>query len=215
MHSTLHFFSLQTGETATLLSEISGVVQAAGTPVVGITQPLRVFTNQTLPTIIVTQARPYLSSITMIAPSPDWFSGFYNFNAANSTTQRWLRSFTLETGAWDAGTEQGANYVMDNAAESPARRISQFRIGNLPNTNVFASPNGLRVLPVARWECRLANRSPSVAAPGRAPARVPVRAPAHAPAPSSCRTRGRSCANNSACCSGNCIRFASTFSYCG
>ena len=35
--------------------------------------------SQTLPLVEATSAYPYLSSATMIAPSPDWFSGFYQF----------------------------------------------------------------------------------------------------------------------------------------
>lgn len=93
-----------------------------------------------------------------MAPSPDWFSGFYNFNAADTVANKWLYSFVVATAPWDAGTETGNTYDPSNPAESPQARISQFTTSNIRPTSVYVSVgsnNKKRVLPVARWECQL------------------------------------------------------------
>jgi hypothetical protein len=55
--------------------------------------------QQTLPTVTVTNAYPSMSTITMIAPSPDWFSGFYDFSPI-SADNLWYSSFVIETYPW-------------------------------------------------------------------------------------------------------------------
>merc|ERR1712013_168125 len=66
---------------------------------------------QSFSSIDMTSTRHLLSTITMIAPSPDWFSGFYDFDAINPMTDTWFREFTIETYPFDAGTEEGDTYA--------------------------------------------------------------------------------------------------------
>jgi Spondin_N len=146
----------QKGVSTTLVSEIRAASPATDVFVVG--APQIAVGSQVLPNIKVTLATTLLSSIARIAPSPDWFTGFRNFNAANSGAQRWLQSFTLETFPWDAGTEKGDTYNPSNDAESPPARITRFTTSNIRPTRVFVSttPEGKsQILPVATWECKL------------------------------------------------------------
>jgi Spondin_N len=152
------FISRQRGVVSGLIPELTRLRKAVGTPSIGNVLFTKNATQQKLPNIIMPAGLTYMSSITRIAPSPDWFSCFSRFNAANTTTKTWYRSFALNTYPFDAGTERGDQYSPFNVAESPQRRISRFTEMNIRPTNVLVSEasNGRRrVLPVARWECKL------------------------------------------------------------
>ena len=115
----------------------------------------------------------------MIADSPDWFSGFYNFNAKSENGLRWYRSFSIDTYPWDAGTEDGDTYQLGNPEQIPQLPISLFTVDNVPDNGIFLSPDNTTVLPVANWACELLNE----------PACVP---------------RGGACGENFDCCTGRC-----------
>jgi hypothetical protein len=124
-----------------------------GEYVVGMPQFNNETQMQTLPPLVVTEAYPLASSISMIAPSPDWFSGFYEFSVADGGL--WLADFAIETYPWDAGTEDGDTFSQDNAATDPQIPIFQLTIDTVPDNGVFLSPDTTTVLPVARWQCTM------------------------------------------------------------
>jgi uncharacterized surface protein with fasciclin (FAS1) repeats len=105
--------------------------------------------------LLVDSTKPFLSAITMIAPSPDWFSGFYDFNAIDPSTSTWFGEFVILTYPMDAGTEVGDQYSGDNAAETPPGPITRFTVANSRSTGVFLTPDETAILPVARWKCNL------------------------------------------------------------
>jgi len=92
-----------------------------------------------------------LSTISMIAPSPDWFSGVYNFDVV--VGEMWYESFTLSTFPWDAGSDSGDTYTSADQATTPQENIFQLAVDTLPDTMVFLSPTGGSVEPVATWTC--------------------------------------------------------------
>jgi len=98
-----------------------------------------------------------MSSVTMIAPSPDWFSGFDGVRPIDDDGGVWLRSFEVATYPWDAGTETGDDFVLSNPPEDPHVPILRFTKDTLPSSNngVFLNPDGTEVLPVATWKCEL------------------------------------------------------------
>lgn len=114
--------------------------------------------EQTLDKVQVDMSHPFLSSITMVAPSPDWFTGFAGFKVHDDST--YFDQFVLDTYPWDAGTETGAGYSTSNLAESTPQPITQLTTSPI---NVFV--NNDQVLPVARWECKLATSSGPVDSP--------------------------------------------------
>lgn len=65
----------------------------------------------------------------------------------------WFSNFTIETYAWDAGTDSGITYGSSNQATSPKDDIFQLTKESLPSSNVFLSSDELTVEPVARWSC--------------------------------------------------------------
>jgi len=90
-----------------------------------------------------------ISSISMVAPSPDWFTGLSNYRPVKDG--KWLQSFSVDTYPWDAGTDSGTSYTSGNSATNPKERV--YRIFyDLPENNVFIGKDG-SVLPVGQWSC--------------------------------------------------------------
>ena len=75
------------GATTQILSEASA--QGATTQVAATRSeyPQRVTSGYQVAQIAVDATRPKLSALTMIAPSPDWFTGFSNVSACNETSR--------------------------------------------------------------------------------------------------------------------------------
>ena len=69
----------------------------------------------------VSETHSMVSFITMIAPSPDWFTGLAGINLR--TDAGWRDKATYVLWAWDAGTDQGPSYASDNDANQPAESI--------------------------------------------------------------------------------------------
>jgi len=89
-----------------------------------------------------------VSSVSMIAPSPDWFSGFHDYRPISDG--KWLASFSIESYPYDAGTDSGSTYMSSNSPTNP--QVNTFRLDSDTST-VFL--NDGEVLPVARWSCDL------------------------------------------------------------
>jgi Spondin_N len=146
----------QLGVVDTLVTELASQGDAIGSSVIGKVMFLSISTSETLGELAVDAAHPYISSVTMIASSPDWFSGFYDFDARDTSTNTWYGEFLIETYPWDAGTETGDTYSFSNPAESSPHDIMRFTIDTVPaTTRVFLSSDGSTVLPVAQWQCLL------------------------------------------------------------
>ena len=62
----------------------------------------------------------------MVAPSPDWFVGVSGLPLLNSSG-RWLRSHTVNLYPWDAGTEDGTDFSLNNADTDPKVPIHSIR----------------------------------------------------------------------------------------
>jgi len=108
----------------------------------------------------MTSENRYVSVITKMAPSPDWFSGFHDFNAVNENAQTWYKEFTIQTYPYDAGTEDGNTYDTSNSKTSPQQKVSQFTTNNVPN-GIYLNPDGDDILPVAKYTCTLNTYSSS------------------------------------------------------
>jgi len=86
----------------------------------------------------VTQDYPLVSLVSMIAPSPDWFTGTMNENLCNSSTGMWRDSLEdTNLAPWDAGTEDGAMFSTNNSQTMPKGNITIISKGsNTPFKNV-------------------------------------------------------------------------------
>ncbi len=99
-------------------------------------------------TLTVQPEFPLLTLATMLAPSPDWFTGVSNL-ALQDEAGAWVDSFTLDLYPYDAGTEDGSGYSLSNPATVPAvpiaplRNVSPFSaepIATLTVTRLSAEP---------------------------------------------------------------------------
>lgn len=83
-------------------------------------------------------AYPYLSTATMVAPSPDWFTGFNSLNLC--VDGMWLESYTRELIAYDAGTDSGESFLSEDAPTTPFEPISAFNTITPPADSIFYNP---------------------------------------------------------------------------
>ena len=77
---------------------------------------------------------PYISLMTMIAPSPDWLAEISGIKLTDSSGN-WKTSITVDVHATDAGTDSGLTYVSADEVTDPVVNIY-----SLENTAPFSSP---------------------------------------------------------------------------
>ncbi|MEO6453014.1 MAG: spondin domain-containing protein [Ginsengibacter sp.] len=85
----------------------------------------------------------YISFASMIAPSPDWFIGIHDFNLLNGTI--WINDITVNLLGYDAGTEEGDVFNLNNPATVPQQNIALLTPANasvLANGNSSIAPIG-------------------------------------------------------------------------
>jgi len=147
------------GTTSTLQSEIE-VLQTkglAGDLVIGVNQ-FNQFNamnpTQDFETISLSPSSPCLSTISMMAPSPDWFSGIESF-CPREPGGFWFQSFEVATYPFDAGTEMGETYSINNDPESRHGPIYPLTKETVPDSGILLDPTGTKVNPVAVWKCDL------------------------------------------------------------
>ncbi len=70
----------------------------------------------------VSQQNAYLSLVTMLAPSPDWFIGFNDVSVFG--TNGWEQRIVLDLGSYDAGTDSGPNFTSGDIDTQPREPIS-------------------------------------------------------------------------------------------
>lgn len=151
----------ETGATSTLLREIETAQEEGfgGDWVEGDATFNDSTQSQTFDDITLSPVFNRMSSITMIAPSPDWYTGFYNIKPVDESSDFWLESFEVETYPWDAGTEKGNDFSGSNSAENPHVPIFQLTKDTVPNNGVLLNSEGTEVLPMATWSCTLTSNS--------------------------------------------------------
>jgi hypothetical protein len=72
----------------------------------------------------------------MIAPSPDWFIGIDAFNLFPNN--KWISDTTINLFGYDAGTEEGDVFSLNNPATIPQQNI---QLLNSENASVLANGN--------------------------------------------------------------------------
>ncbi len=69
---------------------------------------------------------PLVTLVTMIAPSPDWFVGVSGVSLLDGRGE-WLTSHEVDLFPYDAGTEDGTEFSLDNPATVPRGTITSIR----------------------------------------------------------------------------------------
>ncbi|MDB4224548.1 spondin domain-containing protein [Granulosicoccus sp.] len=86
-------------------------------------------------TFKTTSDHPLLSIATMLAPSPDWFTGVSRVRLYDDG--KWLDSVELPLWVWDAGTDSGVSFISKNDDTQPRESI------RLLSTQHFLNREGL------------------------------------------------------------------------
>ncbi|MFK7997282.1 MAG: spondin domain-containing protein [Granulosicoccus sp.] len=86
-------------------------------------------------TFTSTTDHPLLSVITMLAPSPDWFTGVSGVSLFSDG--EWVDEINLPLWVWDAGTDSGVTFKSDNEDTQPRESI------RLLSTEHFLNNQGL------------------------------------------------------------------------
>ena len=94
-------------------------------------------------TFTVSETHARVSFVTMIAPSPDWFTGLAGVKLRDDAG--WRDKAVHALWAWDAGTDRGQSYASDNDANQPAESI---RLVASPH---FLDNNGLKQVGTATF----------------------------------------------------------------
>ena len=123
------------GGTSTLAAEVGAepnalsVLQGSG----GTIGPTG---SSTINVVTLTTDHPRVTLLTMVAPSPDWFVGVSGLSLLDAQGD-WLASRTVNLYPWDAGTEEGTEFTLSNAATSPQETITSLRgIGKFSNERI-------------------------------------------------------------------------------
>lgn len=103
------------GSTSRLRAEVSA--NAAAGPFISAGSSFIGPTSTVSATFTTTSARPEVSVISMIAPTPDWFVGVSKLSLRGA--DGWRNEVSVDLRAWDAGTEDGGGWSLSNSATDP------------------------------------------------------------------------------------------------
>ena len=106
------------GDPTVLQDDISMAIMA-GTAATSlfISDDITSFPGSEVTTFEALDSHPYVTAISMIAPSPDWFLGVYDLSLKSGGN--WITDFTVDLTPWDAGTEEGNQFKLRNPASIP------------------------------------------------------------------------------------------------
>jgi hypothetical protein len=113
----------------------------------GVDMPIKQLITFRLNGLKVDKSRHFVTAVTRLSPSPDWFTGFNAFSTKENGF--WYSDFVIETWALDTGTSTGFTYTDKPIPETPVPRSIQMILNGVFNS-----------LPVARWRCELMTRLP-------------------------------------------------------
>jgi hypothetical protein len=134
------------GSTGTLVSEIqaqAALGNASSSTIVG----SGVFSpGSTSLEFNVTRQFPLLTLVTMVAPSPDWFTGVAGLRLL--VGGQWRDNVVVSLIAYDSGTDSGVTYTSPDADTVPAWPIGPIRTPPLADAAGYAPPLGTYALTV-------------------------------------------------------------------
>jgi len=110
----------ESGNTGPMVIEIDSIV-ALGKAIsyVVINAPTPTGSNKT--NIYCNSNYPYISFETMLAPTPDWFTGINSFNLFHNN--KWITDTTVNLYSYDAGTETGDAFGYNNPETNPKENV--------------------------------------------------------------------------------------------
>lgn len=118
----------ETGATTPLANEIKAAFDNENSETAIIGSNLSTSPSSTSITITVSKEFPFLTLVTMIAPSPDWFTGISNESLLDQNNH-FIESKTFSLFPYDAGTDSGVDYGSANKNTNPKKVISLIENG--------------------------------------------------------------------------------------
>ena len=113
----------ETGGTSTFRSELEASPHAAA--IISQSVTFGGTGSATFP-IDVTRDHPLVTLLSMIGPSPDWFVGINGLSLLDGSG-RWEEEREVDLFPYDAGTEEGDEFTLDNRATVPQGVITSIR----------------------------------------------------------------------------------------
>jgi Spondin_N len=105
------------GELSPYDAEIRAAIDEGSAGALFQARPIDQMPGSTAFEITVDERHPLVSLVTMIAPSPDWFTGAADVRLLENGA--WIAEKTLALEAWDAGTDSGATYKAPDVDTTP------------------------------------------------------------------------------------------------
>jgi hypothetical protein len=121
----------ETGSNGNFQSEVNTIIKA-GNANQYLQQGFSPFagnnSNATLSNVSVDEGFPYITLVSMVAPSPDWFISLNSENLKSGDigiNNGWKDTYTIDVFAYDAGTDDGTDYTSPDAVSNPRINISK------------------------------------------------------------------------------------------
>ena len=111
------------GKHSPLNDEIQTAIDAGNALEMFETGNLKNFRDSMVTTVRVDPAHPFISIVTMIQPSPDWFAGASGVSLAENGG--WVKRRTLTLSAYDAGADAGTTYTSPDRPRNPTKPTSR------------------------------------------------------------------------------------------
>ena len=111
------------GELSPYDAEIQAALDQGSAGALFQDRPIERMPGTTTFEVTVDERHPLVSLVTMIAPSPDWFTGVADVRLLENGA--WITQKTLALEAWDAGTDSGATFTSPDADTMPRRPIGR------------------------------------------------------------------------------------------
>ena len=113
----------ETGETTRFASEVDASAHARAVVRQRIGQG---GTSSATFTVDVTTDHPLVTLLSMIGPSPDWFVGVSGLSLQDDSGH-WVARHVLDLYPYDAGTEEGTEFSLNNPPTDPQGTIASIR----------------------------------------------------------------------------------------
>lgn len=130
----------ETGNTSVLLLEIDSIIrEKKALSLIYFTPPGSVSAKTA--SVYCNSEFSFISFISMIAPSPDWFIGVNSFNLYKN--EQWVNDTLIPLYVHDAGTEEGDIFGYNNPSTSPKQPIKLLTAEKgsvLANGNEYLKP---------------------------------------------------------------------------
>ena len=113
----------ETGGKSILISEVNEAISAVQAEFVLSGGGISVSPGEALLEFDISDAFPFVTVVSMLAPSPDWFVGVSGLDLRAG--DHWVQQLVVPLVVYDAGTDSGTTYTSANDDTDPAQAIAE------------------------------------------------------------------------------------------